>query len=339
MQIGYFNRPLSTAIFLLLIFILYTLYFILLLLVKEKKIDERKIWLLIGLTIGVLIFSYPAFSHDIFNYMFWARIATYYNLSPYQFKPLDFPDDSWIRFMHWTHVTYNHGPVFLLLSLIPSFLGFNKFLLILVNFKLLFSLSFLGSAYLIRKIIEKIKPENKVFALTFFAFNPLIIIESLVSAHNDILMLFFALISFYLLMIRKNLLSVLTLLVSVGVKFLTVSFLPLYLLTFFSKKVNWPLLLKMIITFFLISLIPAIGEREPYPWYFVSVIGLASLVVNSRFIRITIIGLSLGLLMRYAPFLYFGDYQSPVPTLTFWLTIAPLILSIIVWSVTRKEKP
>ena len=47
-------------------------------------------------------------------------------------------------------------------------------------------LSFLGSCYLIYKISGKIFPENKIFNTVFFAFNPLIIIECLVSAHNDI---------------------------------------------------------------------------------------------------------------------------------------------------------
>lgn len=337
-QIGYFNRPLSTVIFLLLIFILYTLYFILLLLIKEKKITERQIWLLIGLTVGVLLFSYPAFSHDLFNYMFDARIFTTYGLNPYQYKALDFPSDPWIRFMHWTHRTYPYGPLFLALSFIPSFLGFGKFVLTLFNFKLFTVASFLSSVILIDRIMKKINPKGKLLAISFFSFNPLIIIEVLVNGHNDIFMLFFLLVSIYFLIKGKNIYSLFFLLASAGIKFATIVFLPLYFLVFLYKRVNWQVIFKTMILLFLLALIPVIYQREPYPWYFIPLLGIVSLTVESVFITLLSFGFSLGMLLRYAPFLYFGDYKEPVPTLTFWLTVIPIFLSIAAWFLNQTKK-
>lgn len=334
-QIGYFQRPLSAAIFLTLVLLLMIYYLLFLYLIKRNKFTERKIWFLIIFISGILIFAYSAFSYDLFNYIFWARIFTHYGLSPYQFRPLDFPNDSWIRFMRWTHTTYNHGPVFLGLSFIPSFLGLGKFTLTLFNFKLLMTFGYLGSVFLIGKIMEKIKPQDKLFSISFFAFNPLIIIESLVSSHNDTLMLFFVLVSFYLLILRKKISSFFFLFLSAGIKFLSVSFFPFYFLALLKQQVNWFLFIKMMIFVFLVSLIPVIVQRETYPWYFITVIGLSSLIAGNKFVTIAIASLTLGLLLRYAPFLYFGHYQPPVPSLTLWLTLIPLGFSLLIWIITE----
>ena len=126
--LGYFQRPLSTSIYLVLLFSLFLFYLLLLRLVKKNQLAERKLWLLAFSTAAILLFSYPAFSYDIFNYMFFARIFTKYRLNPYHFKALDFPQDPWTRFMHWTHTTYPWAPSWLFLSILLSFFGGQKFL-------------------------------------------------------------------------------------------------------------------------------------------------------------------------------------------------------------------
>ena len=114
-NLGYYNRPLSTVIFTVLVLLLY--------IIKPKKII-----LAIGGVCLISLLSYPFLSHDFFNYIFDARIVTLYHQNPYFFKALDFPNDTWIRFMQWTHRTYPYGPVWLVLTIIPSFLGFGKFI-------------------------------------------------------------------------------------------------------------------------------------------------------------------------------------------------------------------
>ncbi len=83
-NIGYFQRPLSTTIFLVLILLLFALYLILLYLSKKGKLSRREFWWLIILTSAVLLFSYPAFSYDIFNYMFDAKTIVFYQQNPWQ---------------------------------------------------------------------------------------------------------------------------------------------------------------------------------------------------------------------------------------------------------------
>ena len=320
-NIGYFQRPFSTFLYLLIIFTLYTLYFVLLRLVSKDKLLEKQLWMLILATAAILLFSYPAFSYDIFNYIFDARIFTKYSLNPYSFKALDFPQDPWTRFMHWTHRTYPYAPAWLLISIPFSFLGMGKFLPTLFLFKLISCFSYLGSIYLLGKILGKIDKAKKLLGMAFFAFNPLIIIETLVSAHHESLMIFLTFLFIYFLINKnKKPLSVVCYLLSVGVKYVTAPLLPLLIFGF--KR-------GLTIILMIISLIFVLTKKEIQPWYFLWVLPFIALDIKKWSMTISTF-FSFGLLFRYAPFLYFGHWNLPVPMIKFWVTVIPVILAFLI---------
>jgi len=219
--LGYFNRPFSTAIYVFLILLLAIGYTLL--------TNFRHVWLAIALTVLVLLPSYPAFSHDIFNYMFDARIVTKYQLSPWSYKALDFPDDTWIRFMRWTHRPTVYPPVWIGLSLIPSILGLGKFTLTLLLFKAVAAGFYVGCC----KLISKLNPH----ALSLFAFNPLVIIETLVNGHMEIAMAFFGLLAIYL--IRRKLARWVSFITSIGIKYMTVFLLPAMINQKYLRQSIW----------------------------------------------------------------------------------------------------
>ena len=114
-HIGYFQRPLSTLIFLILTLFLFLIYSLYLKFSLANKLTRKKVWYLIIFISIVLSFSYNAFSYDIFNNIFDAKILTYYHQNPFIHKALDFPNDPMLSFMHWTHRTYPYGPMAYLL--------------------------------------------------------------------------------------------------------------------------------------------------------------------------------------------------------------------------------
>ena len=81
-------------------------------------------------------------------------------------------------------------------------------------FKFLATASFLGTVFFIGKILNKISPQNESFGIVFFALNPLVIIESIVSGHNDIVMMFLSLGSIYFLMSKNFVRSFILLILS-----------------------------------------------------------------------------------------------------------------------------
>lgn len=338
--LGYFNRPFSATIFIIILFLLFSYYIYFIKLVRKGFLSSTQIILIILSTVLILFISYPAFSHDVFNYLFDARIVTKYHLNPYFFKANDFPDDLWVRFMHWTHRTYPYGPVWLLITLPFSYLGMGKFVLTLLSFKIMFTFFHIGNIFVISKILKKITPRSAYLGTVFYALNPLILIESLVSPHNEVIMLFFLLLSIYSFFIKNNkVLGLINLAVSAGVKFVTAALLPVFL--FFKAiktKKNFLVQYWLMIVLLIITTAVEIYYREPYPWYFIVLLGIGALLSYNRDVLIVLCGLSIGSLLRYAPYLYYGDYSSTVQLWQNWIFSSSIILSLIIVLIQNSTK-
>src|SRR6185437_2612208 len=121
--IGYFNRPLSSELYIILLFFLFGFWLYFFRMALRQAITRRYIWALTIIATALLAFSYNAFSYDIFNYIFYAKIITFYHQNPYLHRALDFPQDKMLHFMRWTHVTYPYGPVWLGITIPLSFIG------------------------------------------------------------------------------------------------------------------------------------------------------------------------------------------------------------------------
>ncbi|MBI2621369.1 MAG: polyprenol phosphomannose-dependent alpha 1,6 mannosyltransferase MptB [Candidatus Levybacteria bacterium] len=332
-QIGYFQRPLSTLIFLLIAVLMFALYALTLVQVKKKKISRRYLFGIVLAISGILFFSYNAFSYDLFNYIFDAKIFTFYFQNPYFHKPLDFPQDPMLSFMHWTHRVYPYGPTWLFLTIPLSFFGFNIFLLTFYLFKFLSVVSFVAAALLIEKIAKKIGV-NSLFAVGVFSLNPLVIIESLVSSHNDIVMVAFGLLSLFMFFERKFFGSLFWLMVSIGVKFATVFMLPAYFAKKFFEVNNTKFFLILTLSM-LVALFLATLRTTFQPWYFLFVLPFSAFISEKKYILIPTFVISLSSLIFYAPFLYFGNWDPPIPTYLNALMISSIVVSILIVIVVK----
>ncbi|MDO8659120.1 MAG: glycosyltransferase 87 family protein [Candidatus Parcubacteria bacterium] len=340
-NIGYFQRPFSTFLFASIVFLLFTFYLLILNALHKKEISKRLIWFLIITTAIILTFSYNAFSYDLFNYMFDAKIVTYYNQNPYIHKALDFPGDPMLSFMHWTHRSYPYGPTWLGLT-VPLSLGIEFFLPTFFLFKALMSVSFLGTAFFIGKILRKFSSKNELFGVAFFALNPLVIIESLVSSHNDIVMMFFVILALYLLMSKKYVRSTMLFVLSIGVKFATVFVLPVYLLILYFQKnkkaINWEFLFVVMTVIMVIPVILASYRTNFQPWYLLNILPFAALISKKHYILIPSVVMSLFAAFEYLPFLYLGNWDNPVPSILSWMITASLVLSLLLTIAWRLKK-
>ncbi len=284
-QLGYFNRPLSTMVFIIFSILV---FFLGLKIFKKNKIKP----LYIGLTISLIcFFSYPFLSHDFFNYLFDAKILTFYNQNPYFHKALDFPNDNWTRFMHWTHRNYPYGPIWLTLTLPFSYLGLGKFILNFISFKILFTLLYLGCIYLISK-------ENKNKAL-LFALNPLVIYEGLITPHNDMATVFFGLLAIYILKKSKKYFGFFNAFFSIGIKYISIFLIPL-LLNYFKTAF---LICSLLVTYLIYS-------NGLNPWYFLNFLVFIPFISEKTLKDWNYF--SFILTLTYSPFLLNGTWNSDV---------------------------
>jgi len=313
--LGYYRRDISFAVYLILLVALFVFQYFFL-----KKFKQYSAVRIAGFLALLGCISYPFLSHDLFNYLFDARILTHYGLNPYTHTALDFQKDLWTRFMHWTHRTYPYGPTFLPLSLIPSFLGLGKFSLTFLLYKLMNGALYFLAVYVLNK-------KNKREAL-FFATHPLIIIEGLINAHNDMIAVSLGLIGIYLLGKKYNVWSRIILLFSAGIKYVTAPLLLLFVMVRHSREdgnqvykfqflrsdfrldtrlrgYDNPVLIAFIFQIFLILYL--CYKMEIQPWYFLSL--FVFLPYFPQLIeRLNI--LFFGLLLSYYPFIRLGAWDA-----------------------------
>ena len=320
--IGYYMRPFSTYSVIAIILLMMGLYVWTLIKAAKGDLDNKTFWKIFIPVSIILFFSYNAFSYDFFNYIFDAKLVTYYHVDPHQFRALDFYRDPMLSFMHSTHRTYPYGPTWIWLTVPFSFLGANYFLGTFYLFKLLIVGSFVGSVYFLEKILILIKSKKVLFGTALFALNPLVLVESAVSAHNDIVMVFLGLGSLYFLLKKKWILSIVFLILSMGIKYATILLVPFFLYVIFKNlkksEVNLSVLFNLI--FFVMLLAVAVvslasGQNknpEFQPWYLLIMLPFASFLAPRTLVAFLVAFISLGALASYIPYLYNGEWPKNI---------------------------
>jgi hypothetical protein len=312
-QLGYFHRDYSSGIYVAFVIVLFVFHYYFL---KQKRYGPVKI---AGLTAVILFLSYPFLSHDFFNYMFDAKIVTQYHMNPYLKKPLDFPADDWLRFMHWTHRSYPYGPTFLPLTLIPSFLGFGKFIVTYVLFKAFFLSLYVAAVYYLSKL-------QKRWGM-IVATSPLVLMEGLVSLHNDVVAVSLGLIGIYFLYTGKTVVARMLFIVSGGIKYLT---MPLILL----QKKNMQIT-KLVFAAILGLVVYLSFSLEIQPWYFLSLFLL--LPYYETFLEL-LQPFFFGLLLSYYPYVRFGGWDSVDKIQMKHTIILIFFIVTVLWGLYKKWK-
>lgn len=292
--LGWFNRPLAALVFIVLALAFGTVY----LFVIKKKISWN--WFFALAAIG--IFAYPMFSYDLFNYLFNAKMVLIYHANPHIHTAIEFSSDLMLRFMQNVHTPAPYGYGWTALSLIPGLAWFTgKFTLSFWLMKAFVAAFWLSELWILNKLVKKLYPQEN-WRFWLFALNPLVVVETLINGHNDAVMMFLALLSYWFLLQGKKIKSILFLLLSAGVKYASIVLLPLY----FVKTKLFP-------TFAGLLLLAVMFTRpdQLHSWYLLWGFSFAVLS-RSKWLISVFTALTFGALLRYAPYIYFGNWDPPV---------------------------
>lgn len=334
--VGYYLRPQSAAMYLGIIGAFYILYAAAIVMARKGKLSGSTLWRVIVVMAALLVFSYPAFSYDLFNYMFTAKTVLLYRKNPYEVIPLQFASiDPWVNIMRWTHLPSAYTPLWIALTLPAYFFGFHTFLIILWNMKLLVVMGYVLAVRATQLILRSLEPEGELTGTVIIALNPLIIVETLVSGHNDIVMMAIVLWAIVLLQRKKLRMFWFVWALSVALKLMTIVLAPVFWLTTRKPQGAWRL--WSLIAMF-IGLIAVVSRREMLPWYWVWVMPFVALLPKYRTVTLLAGAFSFGLLLRYAPYLYFGDWNAPVPILKWWVTVVPMVVATLIVLLRRGLK-
>lgn len=321
------QRLMVTAIYSLIILLFFAFYLVFLNLLRKKIFTSKEFKFIVGVTVLILLFSYPAtVSYDIFNYIATAKVFFLYHENPYLIMPIQFTGDPLLLFTHAANKTALYGPFWILLTGIPYLLGFGNFLITLFSFKLFTAIFYLATIGILYKI------SKNIYFTAFFALNPLVILEVLVSGHNDIVMMFFALLSIYFLKERKLILFSVFILLSVLIKFVTLFLLPVFAYILFNyfrnKKIDWEKIYYLSSLFMLFIFFLSPIREEIYPWYAIWFLVFVPLIQN-RLIKYIYLTFSFSLLLRDLPFMLIGTYYGSTPMLKLAFTFLPVSVAII----------
>ena len=333
---GFFseNRLVVIILYTLFICLFFLTYYLFIKLVRSEKLPLKQIFLLIVANVSILLFSYPAIlSFDIFNYIATAKVAFFYHENPYIVMPYEFIGDPLLLFMHAANKVALYAPFWTLLSAIPHLLGFNNFLITLFNLKFFISLFYVAGAFLVWKI------SKNIYSVVLFALNPLIVIETLVSSHNDIVMMFFALCAFFFAFKKKFILALLFPFFSIFIKYATIVLLPIFIYMLIKYKSGEKIdqqniFLIAAFLMFIVFLFSFLRE-EIYPWYAIWFLTFISFLPKKKNLVVLSTALSFGLLLRYVPFMFLGTYFGLTPLIKVCVTVIPVFI-VLAWSLISK---
>jgi hypothetical protein len=154
-----------------------------------------RMWVLgIGVLCGVsLIGLYPITALDVVLYVVRARLWALYGASPMLALPTHYPQDPYIGFAgEFDMEPSPYGPLWELIAQVPIRLGVLDIAGGVIAMKVISLISYIAMALLIgwyaRQETSRFKVSS-LTAMTFFALNPLVLLEGIGNGHNDMVML------------------------------------------------------------------------------------------------------------------------------------------------------
>lgn len=320
-----YQREVSTILYISLLSGFFVLYVWILHVVGKTIRSLSTIITLLAVILPLLLLSYPAFSYDIFNYIATAKVAFQWNENPWIIMPVDIPNEPALAYTRAANKVALYGPSWIIITSLPYLFGKSSVFFSLISFKLLITACYIAMLALIWRRTKDI------WRVSLFAFNPLILFESILGGHNDMFMMLFAVGSILLLDTStsfRKLKAMIALLVSVLVKGATIILFPLF---FFPRKTYIQYFVIAYMLMFLVFLITPFRE-ELYPWYAVWFLSCAAFLPKKNYMLLHEFNIVLcfGLMLRHAPYIFMGYYEGIGPLLRISVTIFPILLFFII---------
>ncbi|MFZ1721619.1 MAG: hypothetical protein WAU07_03890, partial [Microgenomates group bacterium] len=277
-------------------------------------------------------------------------------------------------FMHNTHTPAPYGYGWTGLSMIPFGLGFGMFFTTWFAFKLFM----ISALYALYKGLQKLAVamrgrELSVGQISLLFLNPLFLIETISSAHNDVWMMALAVWSLAFVMDHKKgawhiIFSGLLLTASISIKYVTILIVPIWLFlvirTFlksklqniikkklriqsqiiesvFQKSRDWAnLFIPPILSWILFIPLLTARSQQFHPWYLIWVITWLPFI-STTWWKWSLVALSISSLLRYLPWIANGAYSAQIlasqKNIT-WIPFFIMVVLQILWWHSHKDK-
>lgn len=199
-------------------------------LVRRGRASRRIVWAFAGL-FGVTLFWMLPITSDLFSYLVQAHLLTDLAQNPLEAAPLEGPLDALVLAYAgpYADLPSAYGPTWMLLSA-PATVGRHDVAGGLFYLKGLATAAYLGSAWLVERLLQRLRSSDPLLGLYLFAWNPLVLLLAVGDGHNDMVMMGLALLAVWLLLQERWELAFACLAFSAWVKYTSALLLPLFLI-------------------------------------------------------------------------------------------------------------
>jgi alpha-1,6-mannosyltransferase len=174
------------------------------------------------------VWIYPVAALDLYDYLMYGRIVLEHGGNPFIQPPSAFPDVL-VGYSPWPNERSVYGPVWQLISLVPTWFAGENLLRGIVLFKLLGLLAFVACTLVIWQLLRRLWPGHAAAGTLLFAWNPLLQFELVGNGHNDTWMVLFVLLAVWALIAERRLLVLPLFALAVLTKLLALALAPVLL--------------------------------------------------------------------------------------------------------------
>jgi len=150
--------------------------------------------------------------------------------NPYIHVPDEIRQDMFYPLIFWKSTPECYGPAWVLLGTLHTVVAGDNMVLASFLHKFILLVFLLGSGWVFYKIAAELGLGDRDLITLSFVANPLLVLMTIVDGHNEIVMVFFMLLSMLCLIKDKRILALVLLAVAVNVKFVYLILLPFFVL-------------------------------------------------------------------------------------------------------------
>jgi len=163
---------------------------------SSQTVTRGLIWAVTLLAGTIFIVTPAMLSHDILVYAGYSRLLAIYHANPYFVPIAAFPHDPFSSINYWGRFVSAYGPIWMLVCTCFGWLLQPDPNAYVVAFRLLALLVHLLNTWLVGRTLRALgrSPRTVTLGMLFYAWNPLLLLESALGGHNDGLMMTFVLL-------------------------------------------------------------------------------------------------------------------------------------------------
>jgi hypothetical protein len=194
------------------------------------RVHDQRAWLIVigGASVFAvaLLLMYPYDAADMFDNILHGRIISVYGANPFQKSASDFSSDPFYRYTAWRYAVSAYGPLWESLAGFVTHLAGNDVLANVMAFKLVLGAFWAGCVALLALIMRRLAPDRTLAAVVLFAWNPIVLYETIGQGHNDIVLVFWMLLAAWLLIERRYMLALVALIGGALFKYIPLLLIP-----------------------------------------------------------------------------------------------------------------